>query len=144
MNHPWTASDFVQIALAVLQPGAPPAEPRVTGSFPHSAFGQFGASLCAAAAMGCGLGALWITASRTLGAAGALLVVSAILCAAAFAAVVFEWRIRKSWTPSPVRGPNPGAANEALLAEGSRFFLQHPVLTLAAAVLAGAFMGGEN
>jgi hypothetical protein len=144
VNQASTASDLVQIALTVLQPGAAPADPRMTGSFPHWAFAEFGAFLCAAAAMGCGLGALWIYASPALGAVGALLVVSAILCAAAFAAVVFEKPIRDLRAPSPVRGPDPGAANDALLAEGSRFFRQHPVLTLAAAVLAGALMGGEN
>jgi hypothetical protein len=138
-----TASDLVQIALAVLQPGAAPADPRPTGSFPRSAVLQVTALLCAAAALGCGLVALWISTSPVLGAAGASLVVAAVLCAVAFAAFVFEWRTRDSRAASPARSPIPSIANDALLAGGSSFFRQHPVLTLAAAVLAGVLLGGE-
>ena len=78
MSQPSTASDLVQIALAVLQPGAATADPRPTGSFPRSAVLQLTALLCAAAALGCGLVALWIYASPMLGAAGASLVVAAV------------------------------------------------------------------
>ena len=89
MRQHSTASDLVQIALAVLQPGAATADPRPTGSFPRRAVLQLSALLCAAAALGCGLVALWIYASPMLGAAGASLVVAAVLCAVAFAAFVF-------------------------------------------------------
>ncbi len=139
-----TASDLVQIALAVLQPGAAPAEPRPTGSFPRSAVLQLSALLCAAAALGCGLVALWIYASPMLGAAGALLVVSAVLCAVAFAAFVFERRARDRRAPLPPPSLASGFADDAVLAAGSSFFQQHPVLTLAAAVLAGVLLGAEN
>ncbi len=139
MRQPSTASDLVQIALAVLQPGATTADPRPTRSFPRSAVLQLTALLCVAAALGCSLVALWIYASPMLGAAGASLVVAAVLCAVAFAAFVFEWRTRDSRAASPARS----ITNDALLLGGSSFFRQHPVLTLAAAVLAGVLLGGE-
>ena len=106
MSQPSTASDLVQIALAVLQPGAATAEPRPAGSFPRSAVLELSALLCAAAALGCGLVALWIYASPMLGAAGALLVVSAALCAVGFAAFVFDRRARDRRATSPP--PKPG------------------------------------
>ncbi len=143
MRQPSTASDLVQIALAVLQPGATTADPRPTRSFPRSAVLQLTALLCVAAALGCSLVALWIYASPMLGAAGASLVVAAVLCAVAFAAFVFEWRTRDSRAPSSPPSLASGFAGDALLAGGSSFFRQHPVLTLAAAVLAGVLLGGE-
>ncbi len=144
MSQPSTASDLVQIALAVLQPGAAHAEPRPTGSFPRRAVLQLSALLCAAAALGCGLVALWIVASPMLGAAGALLVVSAVLFAVGFAAFVFERRARDRRAPSPPPSLVSGFADDELLAGGSSLFRQHPVLTLAAALLAGVFLGWEN
>ena len=79
-----------------------------------------------------------------LGAAGALLVVSAVLCAVGFAAFVFEWRTRDSRATSPPRSLASGFADDALLAGGSDLFQERPVLTLAAALLAGVFLGWEN
>ncbi len=145
MSQPSTASDLVQIALAVLQPGVARSEPRPTGSFPRRAVLQLSALLCAGAALGCGLAALWIVASPMLGAAGALLVVSGVLCAVAFAALVFDRRARDRRAPSPPPSSlASGFADDALFAGGSNLFRQHPVLTLAAALLAGVFLGWEN
>ncbi len=145
MSQPSIASDLVQIALAMLQPGAAPAEPRPTGFLPRDAVLQLSALLSAAVALGCALFALWIYASPMLGAAGALLAVAAFLCAVAFAAFVFERRARDRLATSP---PPPslasGFADDALLAGGSSLFRQHPVLTLAAALVAKAFLGWEN
>ena len=120
MSQPSTASDLVQIALAVLQPGAATAEPRPAGSFPRSAVLELSALLCAAAALGCGLVALWIYASPMLGAAGALLVVSGVLCVVGFAAFVFERRARDRRATSPPPSLASGFADDALLAGGSR------------------------
>ena len=79
-----------------------------------------------------------------LGAAGALLVVSAVLCAVGLAAFVFDRRARDRRAPSPPPSLASGFANDALLAGESSLFRQHPVLTLAAAVLAGVLLGWEN
>jgi hypothetical protein len=144
VSQPSTTSDLVQIALAVLQPVASPTEPRPAGRFPRSAVQELSALLCVAAALGCGLIALWIYASPMLGAAGALLVVSAGLCAVGFAAFAFDRRAQGRRAPSLPPSPAPGIADNALLAGGSSFFQQHPFLTLAAAVLAGVFLGWEN
>jgi len=79
-----------------------------------------------------------------LGAAGASLVVSAVLCAVGFAAFVFDRRTRNRCIAPPPPRLAADFANDALLAGGSSFFRQHPVLTLAAALLAGVFLGWEN
>ena len=144
MSQPSTATDLVQIALAVLQPGAATTDPRPTGSFQRSAVLQVTALLCAAAALGCGLVALWIVASPMLGAAGALLVVSAVLCAVGFAAFVFDRRTRDRRAASPPPRLAAGFADDALLAGGLSLIQQRPVLTLAAALLAGVFLAWEN
>ncbi len=138
------ASDLVQIAAAWLRPGVAPAEPRPTRSFPRRAVLDLSALLCAAAALGCALFALWIYASPMLGAAGALLVVSAVFSAVAFAAFVFERRAGDRPAPSPAQSPAPGFADDALLAVGLSLFRQRPVLTLAAALLAGVLLALEN
>jgi hypothetical protein len=101
---------------------------------------QLFAILCAVAAPGCALIALWIYAVPTLGAAGSLLVVSAALCAVGFAAFVLRRPTRKSRSPSPT--PDVGAS--ALLAVASSPFKQHAGLALLAALLTGVFLGGEN
>jgi hypothetical protein len=98
------------------------------------------ALLCAAAALCCGLGALWIYAAPILGAAGALCAVSAVLCAVGFSAFPFERRARESCVRSSV----PELGTDALLAGGSSFGQPHAALTLIAALLAGVFLGGEN
>jgi hypothetical protein len=144
VSQPSTASDLVQIVLAVLQPGAAPVEPRPTGSFPRRTVLQLSALLCAAAALGSSLVALWIVASPMLGDAGALLVVSAILCAVGFAAFVMDRRARDRRAPSPPPKLASGFGDDALLAGGLSLFQQRPVLTLAAALLAGVFLGWEN
>jgi hypothetical protein len=46
--------------------------------------------------------------------------------------------------PSPPSKPRFVFADDALLADRSRFFREHPVVTLAAALLAGVLMGWEN
>ena len=79
-----------------------------------------------------------------LSAAGALLAVSAVLCAVAFAAFVLDWRAHDLRAPLPDPSLASGLADDALLAGGSRFFRRHPVLTLAAALLAGVLLGWEN
>jgi hypothetical protein len=75
-----------------------------------------------------------------LAAAGALLVVSAVLCAVGLAAFVLRRRTRKSRSPSPT----PAFGADALLAVASNLFKQHAGLALLAALLTGVFLGGEN
>jgi hypothetical protein len=104
---------------------------------------QISAILCAATALGCGSVARWIVASPMLGVAGGLLVVSVVLCAVGFAAFVCDWRARDRRAPAPPRSLTSGFADDARLAGGTSLFRQKPVLTLAAALLAGVFLGGE-
>ncbi len=139
MSQPSTVGELVQIALAVLQPRAPRVEVQPTESFARIAVLQLIAFLCAVAALCCGLGALWIYAAPTLGAAGALCAVSAVLCAVGLSAFAFERRARES----RVRSSVPDLGTDALLAGGSSFFQQHTALTLIAALLAGVILGGE-
>jgi hypothetical protein len=144
VSRPSIAGDLVQIALAVLQPGVARSEPRPTGSFPRRSVLQLSALLCAGAALGCGLAALWIVASPMLGAAGALLVVSAVLCAFGFLAFVFDRRARDRRPPSPPPSLASGFADDALLTGGLDLLQERPILTLGAALLAGVFLGWEN
>ena len=140
MSQASSASDLVKIALAALQAGAARGEPRSIGYFARITLLQLFAFLCVVTALGCALVALWIYALPMLGAAGALLVNSAVLCAVGFALFVFEQRTRES----RARSPAPSVDADALLAEGSSFFARHTALTLVAALLAEAFLGGEN
>ena len=102
-------------------------------------FALLGALLCVVTALGCALVALWIYAAPMPGAAGALLVNTAVLSAVGFAVFVFELRTRES----RARSPAPSVDADALLAGGSSFFRRHTALTLVAALLAGVFLGGE-
>ena len=139
MSHASSASDLVKIALTLLQAGAARAEPRPIGYFARIALLQLFALLCVVTALGCALVALWMYAAPMLGAAGALLVNSAVLCAVGFAAFGFERRTRESRSPSA-----PSVDVDALLTGGSSLFKQHTGLALLAALLAGVFLGGEN
>ena len=102
------------------------------------------AFVCAVTALGCALVALWICAAPMLGAAGALLVESAVLCAVGFAAFVLARRAREARSPVAVPGPAPGIADGTLLERGSRFVRQHTGFALVAALLAGALLAGET
>jgi len=110
-----TASDLFQIALAALQPRAAPVEPRPTGGFSWCAVVELSALACIAAALGCALVAVGIYAAPMLGAAGALLVVSSLLCAVGFAAFVVQGRARKRRGSSPPPGPASDTGDDALL-----------------------------
>ena len=90
--------------------------------------------------MGCALVALWIYAAPTLGDAGALCAVSAVLYAVGLSAFAFERRARESRARSSV----PDLGTDVLLPGGSSFFQRHTALTLIAALLAGVLLGGEN
>ena len=144
MSQSSTAGDLFQIALAVFQPGAAPAEPRPAGSFSRSAVLQLSVLVCIAAALGCGLAALWIYASPTLGAAGALLVVAVVLCAVGLTAFVYQRRARDRRASSPPPGLVSALDDDTFEAGGLRLFHKHPVLTLAAALLAGALLGSKS
>jgi hypothetical protein len=139
VSQPSTVGDLVQIALAVLQPRSPRVEVQQTESFARIAVLQAIAVLCAVAALCCGLGALWIYAGPTLGAAGALCAVSVVRCAVGLSAFAFERRARES----RVRSSVPDLGTDALLAGRSSFFHQHTTLTLIAALFAGVLLDGE-
>ena len=124
----------------MVQPGAPRVELQPTGSFARIAVLRVIALLCAAAALCGGLGALGIYAEPTLGAAGALCAVSAVLCAVGLSAFAFKRRARES----RVRSSVSDLGTDALLAGGSSFFQQHTALPPIAALLVGAPLGGEN
>ncbi len=144
MSRAPTARDLVQIALAALRPAAAPAEARTAGGFSRVAVLQFGALACIAASLGCGLGALWIYAAPMVGAAGALVVASAVLCVIGIAAFVVLRRAEDRRASSPPPSPASDIGEDALLASGLRLFQQRPVVMLAAALLAGALVGWEK
>ena len=110
-------SDLVKIAFASLQAGAARAESRPMGNFARIELLQLFTLLCAVTAPGCALVALWIYSAPMLGAAGALLLNSAVLCAVGFAVFVFERRTRESRARSA-----PSVDVDALLAGGVKLF----------------------
>ena len=144
MSRAPTTSDLVQIALAALQPHVAPAEPRPGGGFSRCAIVEFGALACVAAALGCALVAVGIYAAPMLGAAGALLVVSAVLCAIGFASFLVLRRARDRRASAPPQGSASDIGDDALLEGGLRLLQKRPVVTLAAALLAGVFLGWQN
>ena len=144
MIRPSTASAFVDIALAALQTTPAPAAARPADGLSISAVRQFAALACFATALGCGLAALWMVASPLLGAAGGLLAVSAVLCAVGLGALAVERRARRRPGPSQPSNRASGLDADALLAEGSGLFRRHPVVALAAALLAGAWLGFDG
>ena len=133
-------SDLVKLALALLQTGGARDAKRSIKSFARIALMQTAAALSAAAAFGCALGALWIYATPIFGAAGALLADAGILCAIAIAMLVLA---RRSPASRP-QSPGPSSEADALLAAAAGLFKQHTGLALLAALLAGAFVAGEN
>ncbi len=118
MSQASSASDLVKIALAPLQAGAARAEPGPTGYFVRIELLQLFALLCTVTALGCALVALWIYSAPMLGAAGALLVNTAVLCAVGFAAFVFELRTRES----RARSPAPSVEVDGSLWRGGQAF----------------------
>ena len=79
-----------------------------------------------------------IYAASTLGAAGALPVDSVVLCVVGFAVSLFERRTREL----RLRLSASDLGADTLLAGGSSFFQRQTALTLLAALLAGALLGG--
>lgn len=140
MNGSAATSDLIKIALAVLQSSAARSAPQAIEKFALVALMQLVAALSAIAALGCALGALWIYAAPICGAAGALLADAGILCALALAAPALARRTRELRS----RSPAPGSEADALRAGAADLFRQHTGLALLAALLAGAFLGGEN
>ena len=134
MSQSSSASDLIRFALASLPGGAPGAAPGPNRHFARIAILQLFALLCAVTALGCALVALWIYAAPTLGAAGALLLDSLVLCVVGFAAFLVERRSRQL----RVRSSVPDLGTDALLAGGSSYFQRHTALTLVAALLAGS------
>jgi hypothetical protein len=121
-----SASDLIRFARASLPGGAAGAAPGPNRYFARIATLQLFALLCAVTALGCALVALWIYAAPTLGAAGALLLDSLVLCVVGFAVFLFERRTRELRLRSSV--PDLGA--DVLLAGGSSFVRRHTALTL--------------
>ena len=98
------------------------------------------AGVCALAATGCGLAALWIQTEPVLGPAGAPALVAGVLAALGLAALAVAWSLRKSRQPPP----NPAATAEILLAEITRITQAHAGPMLLAALAAGLTAGSRR
>jgi len=137
-------SDLVKLALAVLQAGgarnAQRSMQQSIKSLARIALLQTVAALCIIAALGCALGGLLIYARPILGGAGALLAGAGVFIAIALAALGLAWRTKET----RLRSPAVGSDGDAALAAAARQFSEHKGLALAAALLAGVFLGGER
>ena len=97
------------------------------------------AALCAMAAFGCVVAALWLFALPYVGPAGAALCAAGLLLAGALAMAL----LAKSLTrPEPRPAPPPIAA-DALIAEAMRVFRDHKGAVFAAALVAGLCAGND-
>lgn len=133
-------SDFAKLALAVLQTDAARNAQQSIKLLVRLALLQTVAALCVIAALGCAMGALLIYARPILGGAGALLAGAAVFAVIAFAALGLAWRAGKMRS----RSPAVGSGGDAALAAAARQFKEHTGLALAAALLAGVYLGGER
>jgi hypothetical protein len=133
-------SDLVKLALALLQIGAVRNARESIKLLARVVLLQTVAGLCVLAALGCALGGLLIYARPILGAGGALLVGAGVFIALALAALGLASRAKKARS----RSPAIGAGGDASLAAAASLFRQHTGLALAAALLAGVFLGGER
>jgi len=135
-------SALVRLVLAVLQGcaarNAQQSMQQSIKSLARIALLQTIAALCVIAALGCTLGGLLIYARPILGGAGALLVGAGVFIAIALAALALAWRTKRTRS----RSPAVGSDGDAALAAAARQFREHTGLALAAALLAGVFLGG--
>jgi hypothetical protein len=133
-------SDLVKLAVAMLQNGAARSAQQSIKSIVRVALLQTVAALCLIAAIGCALGALLIYVTPILGGAGALLVGAGVFGAIALAAAGLAWRAGRLRSRSPAMVPGGDVA----VAAAARLFREHTGVALAAALLAGVFLGGER
>ena len=139
VSQPSTAGDLVRIALAVLQPAR--RAPRFNRRDPSHVCGPPAVrpSLRRGGSVRRPRGSPDLRHDHPR-PAGALCAVSAVPCAVGFSAFAFERSARESRMRSSV----PELGTDALLAGGSSFYQRHTALTLIAALLVGAPLGGEN
>jgi hypothetical protein len=126
------------IALGLLQTGAARNAQQAIKQLVRFALLQTVAALCVFAAFGCAMGAILIYATPILGVAGALLAGAGVFAVIALAAFGVAWRAGRKRSRSPAIGSGADAA----LAEAASLFKRHTGLALAAALLAGVFVGG--
>jgi hypothetical protein len=135
-----SANDLVKLALTALQTAAARNAQQSFKTLARVALLQTVGALSVIAAFGCGLGALLVYATPILGAAGALLAGAGVFAAIALAALGLAWRAGKA----RARAPAIGTTGDATLAAAANLFKQHTGVALAAALLAGVFLGGER
>jgi len=133
-------SDLVKIALAVLQSGAARNAQQSLQLLVRVALLQAVVALCVLAALGCASGALLIYATPILGGAGALLAGAGVFGVIALATLGAAWRTGRMRS----RSPAVGSGADAALAAAASLLKQHTGVALAAALLAGVFLGGER
>jgi hypothetical protein len=137
------ANDVVKIALAVLQAGAVrdarQSMQQSIKALARIALLQIVAALCIFAAFGCAMGALLIYARPLLGGAGALLVGAGVFAVIALAAFGLAWRAKRTRR----RSPAVGSEGDTAFSAAASLVKQHTGMALAAAVLAGVFLGAR-
>lgn len=99
------------------------------------------AALCAVAAFGCAVAALWLFALPYVGPAGAALCASGLLLAGALVMAALAQSLARA-APRPAPPPPPIAA-DALIAEAMRVFRDHKGAVFAAALVAGLCAGND-
>jgi hypothetical protein len=119
--------------LAVIRGGAAETLDASSSRFAMTTLWAGATAVLAAAALGCGLAALWAWERPILGDAGASLVVSGVLLVGALVAFMVTRRLHH-----PAKSHTACNASQAMLvAEAGRLFKQHKGSALIAAVLAG-------
>ena len=140
MSGTAATSDLVRLALAAIQTGAARRATQSVKSLVRVALLQTVAAFCVLASLACAFGALWIYAAPILGRAGALLAGAGVFGVVALAALGLAWRAEKP----RLRSPAPASAGDPSLASAANLFKRRKGLALVAALLAGAFVGGER
>jgi hypothetical protein len=138
VSDPAATNDLFKLALVLLQAGGMRNARQSIKSLARTALLQTVAALCVIGALGCALGALLIYATPILGGAGALLVGAGVFAIIALSVFGLAQRAGRRRT----RLPTIGSGADAALAEAASLFKQHTGLALAAALLAGVFVGG--
>ncbi len=131
--------DFTQLIVAVAEALATRRKPE-TGRLAGLVLVLVLGTVCALAALGCALAALWIYAAPLAGRAGAPLLVALVLLLLVLAAGTTAWALRRPRNPPP----DPLVTAERLLAEVARITQAHGIPMLVLALAAGVAAGSRS
>jgi hypothetical protein len=133
---------FIKLAFALVDGGMLRQDRQSTARMACLATATIVAVVCAMAAIGCLLAALWIYALPYVGAVGAPAVVAGvliILCCAVLTFMRYAPKLRRR-----IASPPFDAAPALLLAQATRLLKEHKGPVLIAALLAGLVAGTND